>query len=62
MSIVAIKIEQIPFWKQLGLQIKFVSTCIISPLGGDRWLIKKLFVIESFIHSFKNADSSSNEM
>ncbi len=31
--------------------------CIVSPLGGDKWL---KFVIESR-DSFKNADSSSKE-
>ncbi len=60
MSMVAIKIEPLIFWKQLALQITFVD-CIISPLGGDKWLLKNVF-IESFIRdSFKNTDSSINE-
>ncbi len=37
MSMVAIKIEPLIFWKQL------------APLGGDKWLLKNVFVIESFI-------------
>ncbi len=39
----------IPFWNQLGLKNKVCDNCIISPLGGDRWLLKNVFVIESFI-------------
>ncbi len=61
MSMVAIKIEPLIFSKQLALQITFVD-CIISPLGGDKWLLKNVFVIESFIRdSFKNTDLSINE-
>ncbi len=52
MSMVAIKIEPLIFWKQLALQITFVSIAF-------KWLLKNVFVIESFIRdSFKNTDSS----
>lgn len=43
-------------------QIKIVS--MATPLGGEKGLLKFLFVLESVIHlrdSFKNADSTSNE-
>jgi len=43
------------------LQIKIVNY-IVTPVGGDKQLLKKLFFIESFIRDlFKNADSSSNK-
>ncbi len=62
MSMVAIKIEPLIFWKQLALQNNVCVDCIISPLGGDKWLLENVFVIESFIRdSFKNTDSSINE-
>ncbi len=28
--------------------------CIVSPLGGDKWLLKNVFVIESFIQESRS--------
>ncbi len=54
MFMVAIKID---LWKLTGASNNVCVDCIVSPLGGDKWL---KFVIESR-DSFKNADSSSKE-
>ncbi len=48
--------------KATGASNNVCVDCIVSPLGGDKWLLKNVFVIESFIRdSFKNTDSSINE-
>ncbi len=61
MSMVAIKIEPLIFWKQLALQITFVSIASFRRYVATSDL-KNVFVIESFIRdSFKNTDSSINE-
>ncbi len=40
--------------KATGASNNVCVDCIISPLGGDKWLLKNVFVIESFIRdSFK---------
>ncbi len=56
MSMIATKMENIIFWKQFSLQIGASKTLvdysiyyIVSPVGGDWWLLKNVFVIESFI-------------
>ncbi len=62
MSMVATKIELFHLLKATCASNNVCVDCIISPLGGDTWLLKNVFVIESFIRdSFKNTDSSINE-
>ncbi len=50
-----------PLLKVTGALNNVCVDCIVSPLGGDRWLLKKCHWIILSRDSFKNADSSSNE-
>ncbi len=47
MSMVAIKIEQVIYLKVASNSV--CVDCIVSPLDGDKWLLKNVFLIESFI-------------
>ncbi len=47
--------------KATGASNNVCVDCIISPLGGDKWLLKNVFIESLIRDSFKNNDSSINE-